>query len=68
MFTKLANSNNEFQFSILEILLITRHKPEFCIQKQFYTPLLSKNPIGPCEENIITLLAYEIFYQFSSSF
>ena len=34
-FTIIANSNNEFQLSILEALLITRHKPDLCLQKQF---------------------------------
>ena len=54
IFTILANSNNEFQLSILKALLITRHKPELHFQKQFYTPFIFNNPIGPREENIIT--------------
>ena len=52
--TILANSNNEFQLSMMEVLLITRHKPDLCIKKQFYTPLLFNEPIGPREENIIS--------------
>ena len=31
-----------------------RHKPELCIQKQFYTPLFFNNLIVPREKNIIT--------------
>ena len=46
---------NEFQLSILEALQITKHKLELCIQKEFYSPLLFKNLLGPSEENIITL-------------
>ena len=52
IFVILANLNNEFQLSILEALLITNHKPELFIKKQFYTPLLFNNPIGPCEEEV----------------
>ena len=51
MFTILEKSI-KLQLSILEALLIMKHKPELCIQKQFYTPLLFNNPIGPHEENI----------------
>ena len=54
MFSILVNSNNEFQLPIQEALLITRHKPELCITKQFYTSLLFNNLIGSCKENIIT--------------
>ena len=38
---------------ILETLLIKKHKPELCIIKQSYTPLLFNNLLGPSEENII---------------
>ena len=58
MFIILANSDDEFQLSILETLLITKRKPELCIQKQFYTPLLFNNPIEPGEENYITRINF----------
>ena len=52
MFTLSEKTINELQLSILEALLITKLKPELCIQKQFFKPLLFNNRIGPCEENI----------------
>ena len=68
IFTLLINLN-EFQLSILEALLITRHKPELCIQKQFYTPLLFNKPIGPHKENTgTTLLANYHFFLFFNQF
>ena len=49
----LATSTNELQQSILEALLIKQYKPELCIQKQSYIPLLFNNLLGPSDENII---------------
>ena len=53
MFTILETSTNGLQISILETLFIKNSKPELCIQKQTYTPLLFNNLLGPSEENII---------------
>ena len=61
MFTILANSNNEFQLSIPEVLIITRFKPELCIQKQFYTSLFFNDSNLPREENFITRANSNIF-------
>ena len=64
MLTILVNSNNEFELSILEALLKTRLKPELCIQKKFYTPLLFKTPVGLWKETLLptpTHLAYGNF-------
>ena len=43
MFTILLKSNNEFQLSILESLLITSHKPGLCIQNIFIHHYFSTN-------------------------
>ena len=54
MFTILRTSSDELQLSILEALLIMKHKPKLYIPKQFYAPLLFNNLIEPHKENIIT--------------
>ena len=35
------------------LFILTKYKPELCIQKQFYIPLLWNNPLQPSEENTI---------------
>ena len=55
MFPILETSTNELQPFILEALLILKNTNwNYVIQKQFYTPLLFNNFLGPSEENIIT--------------
>ena len=53
LFTILEASSNKLHLSILGTHLITKYQLALYIQKQFYM-LLFNNPIGPCEENIIT--------------
>ena len=56
-----AKLSEEFHLSLLEALLITSHKAELCIQKQFYTPLLVNIPLDQMKKTLLptpTLLAY----------
>ena len=55
MFIILEISTNELQLYIMKTLLITKHKPVPCIQKQFYTPLLFSDPLGPAFYTINTI-------------
>ena len=52
MFTILKVSNNELQLSVVEALLITKHQPVLCEQKEFYKLLLF-NPKDLVQSNWI---------------
>ena len=65
IFTLLANSNYEFQLSIVKPLIITKHKSEFCIQKQFYAPLFLTTQLDHVKKILVapTLLACRNFFK-----
>ena len=59
-------SSNKFQLSILEASLITKHKPELCIYKQFYTTLFLTTPLDHEKEAFLpapTHLVSSIFFR-----